>query len=81
MAIDLSAYMARSEAARVLGCSGEYVVALAKAGRLASVASPNGRIYPRADVERLAAERAQEGRRLGTMADALGRGLLGRPGA
>jgi excisionase family DNA binding protein len=57
MAVDLSEYVSRSEAARVLACSGEYVAVLAKSGRLPSVRSPGGLIYRRADVERLAAER------------------------
>jgi hypothetical protein len=52
MAVDLSEYVSRSEAARVLACSGEYVAVLAKSGRF-----PGGLIYRRADVERLAAER------------------------
>jgi hypothetical protein len=59
--VDLSEYVSRSEAAHVLRCSGEYVAALARTGRLPSVATPNGRIYHRRDVERLAAERARRG--------------------
>jgi excisionase family DNA binding protein len=59
MAIDLSDYVSRSEAARVLRCSSELVSALAHAGKLPSLATPNGRIFHRRDVERLAAERAR----------------------
>jgi hypothetical protein len=59
--VDLSEYVSRSEAARALRCSGEYVAILARTGRLPSVATPNGRIYHRRDVERLAAERAGQG--------------------
>jgi hypothetical protein len=55
--VDLSEYVSRSEAAHVVRCSGEYVAVLAKSGRLPSVPSPNGRIYHRRDVERLAAQR------------------------
>jgi excisionase family DNA binding protein len=57
MALDLSEYLSRGEVARALRCSGEYVAALAKSGRLPSVATPNGRIYHRRDVERLAEAR------------------------
>lgn len=78
MAIDLSGYVSRSEAARRLRCSAELVSALAHAGRLPALETPNGRIYHRADVERLAAERVRSARRLSGMGATLGAGLAGR---
>jgi excisionase family DNA binding protein len=56
--VDLSEYLSRGEVALALRCSGEYVSQLARTGRLPSVASPNGRLFHRRDVERLAAARA-----------------------
>lgn len=62
MAVDLgqelTGYLSRSEAARLLACSAELVAQLARSGRLASIQAPGGRIYRRGDVEQLAAERA-----------------------
>lgn len=48
-----------SEAARCLGLSAERVRQLVRAGQLRAVETPLGRLFPRDEVERLAALRRQ----------------------
>jgi excisionase family DNA binding protein len=47
-----------SSAARMLGISSRHVIRLIEAGKLAATKTEIGRLIPRADVERLAAERS-----------------------
>lgn len=47
-----------SAAARLLGLTARRVRQLARSGRLPATVTPLGRLYARADVDRLASERA-----------------------
>ena len=49
-----------SAAARLLGCSEQSVRAWAASGRLQAIETPLGKLYDRADVEALAAERERQ---------------------
>lgn len=50
------------QAAYLLGVSSARTIQLAREGRLAHYWTPHGRLYPRREVERLAAERAARAR-------------------
>ena len=58
MSVDLSMTVGPSSAARILGVSTQHVKRLADAGKLHPTTTPLGRLFDRAEVERLAAERA-----------------------
>lgn len=51
-------WLGGAQAARVLGVTPQWIRALAKEGKLEAVETPLGYIYRRADVERMAQERA-----------------------
>jgi excisionase family DNA binding protein len=48
-----------SQVARYLGLSRQHTIRLARDGRLPHIDTPLGRLFPRADVERLAEERRE----------------------
>ncbi len=55
-------WLTRAEAARMIGVSGEYVHALASAGRIETVdVAAKVRLYSRQDVQRIAQERKGDG--------------------
>ena len=61
--LELSSFLAPSEAARRLGVSVEQVRAWMKSERIRSIRTPLGRIIPVDEIDRIAAERAQRKRR------------------
>ncbi|MCS7256457.1 MAG: helix-turn-helix domain-containing protein [Thermomicrobium sp.] len=59
--MDLRDFLTTAQVARRLGVSQELVRVWARQGRLPYVPTPHGRLYPAAEVERLAAERQRGG--------------------
>lgn len=52
--------MTTSQAARYLGLSRQHTIRLARLGRLPHIETPLGRLFLRADVERLAEDRRRQ---------------------
>ncbi len=55
-------WMSRRDAARLMDVTGEYIHALARDGRIATLGTPIGRLYRRSDVERLTNARGERRR-------------------
>jgi excisionase family DNA binding protein len=63
MVLSSETHLSPTQAARRLDVSYRRVIQLADEGSLAAIRTPIGRIFARADVERLAAERARRSSR------------------
>ena len=53
-------WVSRRDAAKLMDVTGEYIHSLAATGRIATLTTPSGRLYWRADVQRLAEQRQED---------------------
>jgi len=53
-------WVSRRDAAKLMDVTGEYIHSLAATGRIATLNTPSGRLYWRADVQRLAEQREED---------------------